>query len=219
MRIIFLSPPAAGKGTQAKIIQERTNIPLIVMGDILREAIQRKDEVGIQAEKYVKQGELVPDHLVIKIIMMRLEQDDCKRSGFLLDGFPRTLDQAKALDEAMTKNAVMLDYVVYYAIDDQIAIKRVCGRRICKNCGAIYHLMNKPPLKPNKCDLCNGDLFQRSDDTAEVMTTRLSAYHQKTAVLLDYYRKKNLVVEINANRSIEEILNETLSKLKLSIKK
>lgn len=215
MRTIFLGPPAAGKGTQAKLIQERTNTPLIVMGDILRDAIQKKTEIGIEAEKYVKQGQLVPDALVIKIILGRIEAPDCKQNGFLLDGFPRTLEQAKALDQVLKDRHLKLDYVVYYKIDDTTAIQRISGRRTCEKCGSVYHIKNNPPAKENICDTCGGKLFQRSDDSAEIMKTRLSAYHEKTAPLLDYYHKNKIVMEIDANRPMEGIFQDTLKKLKI----
>ncbi len=215
MRILFLGPPAAGKGTQAKLIQEKTGLPLLVMGDILREAIQKQDESGKELEKYVKLGSLVPDPLVIQIIIHRLEQKEKQSPGFLLDGFPRTIDQALALEKAMQSKKWKLDYVIYYKIDDEVAIERIAGRRVCKKCNNIYHVKYNPPKQENICDICSGELFQRSDDKEDVMKTRLLAYYEKTTPLLSYYKEKGILVEISANRAIEEIFSDTLKYLKV----
>ncbi len=215
MRIIFLGPPAAGKGTQSQMLQSRTSIPLIVMGDILRAAIQRQDETGKAVEKFVKSGALVPDDLILKIIMARFTESDCKNKGFLLDGFPRTIAQAEALDFAMKQANAKIDRVLYYKIDDNVAIERICGRRVCRKCDAVYHIEHNPSKVPNICDICNGELFQRDDDKPEVMKTRLEAFHKKTAPLVEYYQKKNLLSYIDASRNIDEILQESLAVLKL----
>lgn len=215
MRIIFLGPPAAGKGTQSQMLQSRTSIPLIVMGDILRAAIQRQDETGKAVEKFVKSGALVPDDLILKIIMARFTEPDCKNKGFFLDGFPRTIAQAEALDQAMKQANAKIDRVLYYKIDDNVAIERICGRRVCRKCDAVYHIENNPSKVPNICDTCGGELFQRDDDKPEVMKTRLEAFHKKTAPLVEYYQKKNLLSYIDASRNIDEILQESLAVLKL----
>lgn len=218
MRIIFLGPPAAGKGTQAKIIQEHTGIPLVVMGDILRSAIQKQDETGKAVEQYVKTGALVPDEMIIKIIMRRLSETDCQQKGFLLDGFPRTIAQAEALEKAMTQIKSHIDYVLYYQIDDSVAIDRICGRRVCRKCNAIYHQTNHPSQKPDICDVCGGSLWQRDDDKPEVMKIRLQDFHQKTAPLVEYYQKKKILVYISANRPIEQICQQTAQQLNLKLK-
>ncbi len=215
MRIIFLGPPAAGKGTQAKMIQDRTGIPLIVMGDILRAAIQKQDEIGKAAETYVKTGALVPDDMIIKIIMRRLTEPDCQQKGFLFDGFPRTIAQAEALDHEMSAQGTKLDAVLYYKIPDEVAIARISGRRTCRKCDAVYHIVNKPSKVPNHCDLCQGELYQRDDDKTEVMQNRLIAYHKKTAALVEYYQQKGILGYIDASQSIEGILQETLRTLNL----
>lgn len=239
MRIILMGAPGAGKGTQAQKIFEKFKTPLVVMGDMFRNAIAKKTSVGVKAEEYVKQGKLVPDTLVIEIIMARLKESDCKK-GFLLDGFPRTFEQAKALDKEMNanKNKIdkVLDYlgcssfvryywgaskskidkVLYYAVADQIVIERICGRRTCKKCNAIYHLQYSPSKKEGICDKCEGELFHRADDTLEVIQERLKVYHTQTAPVLDYYRQKNILEEIDANRGVEEIFQDTLRCLKLN---
>lgn len=215
MRIILLGAPGAGKGTQAQQIYQKAKLPLIVMGDIFREAIARKTEVGVKVEQYVKQGKLVPDDLVIEVIMARLKQDDC-RNGFLLDGFPRTTEQADALDKAMKKDKATIDHVLYYAVPDEIVVERICGRRTCKKCNAIYHLKYSPPAVENVCDKCRGELFHRADDTPEVIEERLRAYHSATSPLLQYYRKQNILKEIDADRPVDKILEDTVRILKLA---
>lgn len=215
MRIIFLGPPAAGKGTQAQMIQSRAGIPLIVMGDILRAAIQRQDKTGQAVESYVKSGALVPDDLILSIIMERFTQPDCQNKGFLLDGFPRTIAQATALEKAMEKNNTHIDRVLYYKIDDAVAIERICGRRVCRKCDAVYHIQNNPSKIANICDLCGGELWQRDDDKAEVMKIRLDAFHKKTAPLVEYYQKKGILAYIDATRSIDQIFQESLTVLQL----
>jgi len=219
MRIIFLGPPAAGKGTQAKVIQERTGIPLVVMGDILRAAIQKQDETGKAVEQYVKSGALVPDEMILKIIMLRLNEPDCKTKGFLLDGFPRTITQAEALEKAMAQIQSHIDYVLYYQIGDHVAIDRICGRRVCHKCDAVYHIQNHPSKKPDICDVCGGSLWQRDDDKPEVMKIRLEAFHKKTAPLVEYYQKMKILHFINAERPIEQIYEETARQLNLTPQK
>lgn len=215
MRIILLGAPGAGKGTQAQQIYEKAHLPLVVMGDIFRDAITRKTDVGIQVEQYVKQGKLVPDDLVIKVIMGRLREADCK-IGFLLDGFPRTTEQGKALDRELKDNKAAIDHVVYYSVPDEVVVERICGRRTCKDCKAIYHKKYSPPRKENLCDKCGGELFQRADDTPAVIQERLKTYHAATAPLLDYYREQKLLREIDANRAVELIFQDTLQLLKLA---
>ena len=216
MRIVLLGPPGAGKGTQATRLQQKTSLPLITMGDIFREAIQRQDEIGREAEKYVNEGKLVPDQLVYKAVGARLQQEDC-RSGCILDGFPRNKEQAETLGSQLEKDDTKIDYALYYLVPDEVVIGRLCKRRICKksDCKAIYHLENKPPKKENVCDSCGEELYQRPDDNPEVIKERLLAYHKQTAPLLEYYRNKGVLVEIDANRLEEEIFQETLGKLSL----
>lgn len=215
MRAILLGLPGAGKGTQAQKLQSKLGVPLIVMGDILRAAIEQKTAVGVEAEKYVSQGKLVPDQIVIEIVKQRLRQKDASQ-GFLLDGFPRTSDQAKALDQEMAAQKCKIDHVIYYGISDAVALQRICGRRICKKCNAIYHVDNHPPKKADVCDNCGNKLTQRKDDTPEVIRQRLQDYHRETAPLLNYYRQSKLLVEVPAESSMDEILRNTLHKLKIA---
>jgi adenylate kinase len=215
MRVILLGLPGAGKGTQAQKLQAKLGVPLIVMGDILRSAIEQKTPVGIEAEKYVSQGKLAPDSVVIEIVKQRLKQKDTGK-GFLLDGFPRTSEQAKSLEQELVAQKRNITYVIYYGISDAVALQRICGRRICKKCGAIYHIDNHPPKTMDICDACGNKLTQRKDDTPEVIRQRLQDYHRETAPLLQYYGQRKLLLEIPAERSMEEILQDTLHKLKIA---
>lgn len=215
MRIILMGAPGAGKGTQAQRIYERAKTPLIVMGDIFRAAIAAKTGLGLQVEQYVKQGKLVPDPLVIQVIMERLQKDDCK-GGYLLDGFPRTTEQAKALDQELRNKHGAIDHVLYYDVPDEVVMERISGRRTCKKCNAIYHIKYNPSASEDLCDKCGGELFQRPDDTLKVIQKRLDAYHTATAPLLEYYGAQNLLRKVDANRPVEAILQDSLSILGLA---
>ena len=215
MIILFLGTPAAGKGTQSKMLQELLGLPLIVTGDLLRAAISKRDELGLQAQQWLEQGKLVPDSLVIQIIMKKLQEPICKEKGFMLDGFPRTLEQAITFDKFLKEQNYKLDYVLYYNLPEQAAIDRIAGRRICSQCGTVFHLKNMPPAQENICDHCHGSLIQRRDDTEEVMKERWQAYHEKTFPLVQYYSQQGILLEINADRSIQDIFTDTVQKMHL----
>ncbi|MCD6510010.1 MAG: adenylate kinase [Thermoprotei archaeon] len=200
MNIVLLGPPGVGKGTYAGRLSERYGIPHISTGDILREEIKRDSELGRKVKKYVERGELVPDSIIIEVIKERLAADDC-RKGFILDGFPRTLNQARALD-----NIVRVDVVFNFVAPKEVIIERLSGRRICRKCGAIYHIRYKPPKKPGVCDICGGELYQREDDKPEVIERRLEVYKEQTAPLIDYYSKKGLLVDIDASKEVNEVI-------------
>jgi adenylate kinase len=215
-RFVLLGIPGVGKGTQAQKLYTKTQIPLIVMGDILRDTIASKSPLGRQAEQYMNQGSLVPDALVIQIVLSRIRQNDCIQSGFLLDGFPRNCEQAEALDKEMVSQKKKVDCALYYAVSDEAAMERMLGRLICKKCKAIYHLKNNPPKQAGICDICSEKLSQRRDDTPEVIRKRLDVYRQETLPLIEYYRKKKSLLEIQSDRSMEEIFQDTLAKLKIA---
>jgi len=200
MNIVLLGPPGVGKGTYAGRLSERYGIPHISTGDILREEIKRDSELGRKVKKYVERGELVPDSIIIEVIKERLAADDC-RKGFILDGFPRTLNQARALD-----NIVRVDVVFNFVAPKEVIIERLSGRRICRKCGAIYHIRYKPPKKPGVCDICGGELYQREDDKPEVIERRLEVYKEQTAPLIDYYSRKGLLVDIDASKEVDEVI-------------
>ena len=207
MKIVFMGPPGAGKGTQAEKIIETYQIPHISTGDMFRKAIKDQTELGMEAKRYMDQGALVPDHVTIGIVKDRLSESDCK-SGFLLDGFPRTVDQAKALDEILTSLDSKIDYVINIDVDLDILKERLTGRRICRSCGATYHKIFNPSAVEGVCDKCGGELYQRKDDNEETVGNRLDVYVNQTKPLLDYYSLAGNLVNINGQQSIDLVFEE-----------
>ena len=199
MNIVILGPPGVGKGTYAGFLSKKYGIPKISVGDLFRNAIKNRTELGKRIKNYVSSGELVPDETVIELVKNRLEEDDCK-DGFLLDGYPRTVPQA----EAMMKFK-KIDVALNFVAPDEVIMERIGGRRTCSKCGAIYHLKNVPPTIEGVCDRCSGRLIQRSDEKPEVIKNRLVVYREKTKPVADYLRKEGLLVDIDAHYDIEEI--------------
>lgn len=206
--LILLGPPGAGKGTQAKLLTEKYNIPQISTGDILRAAVKQMTPAGIRAKKFMESGTLVPDDLVIDIIKDRLADDDTV-NGFILDGFPRTVAQADALTKMLLANGKTIDHVISITVDNDELIKRVIGRLTCKGCGRGYHLDFDPPAIAGVCTACSAELYQRDDDKEETLRTRLAAYDSQTAPLIDYYHKLALLRPVQGLGSIQDI-NSTL---------
>jgi len=202
-----MGPPGAGKGTQASRIAEYCNVPHISTGDIFRAAIKAGTELGMKLKGYLDAGQLVPDAVTIEVIKERLKEPDCTR-GFLLDGFPRTIPQAEALDRLLAELGVRLSAVLNIAVSPEALLQRLTGRRICRKCGAPYHVVFNPPAVPGVCDRCGGELYQRSDDTEETVKERLEVYAKQTAPLLEYYRKQGLLKEINGELDIEDVWKE-----------
>lgn len=214
MRLILLGPPGAGKGTQAKFIVDNFSVPQLSTGDMLREAVASGSEVGKRAKAVMESGKLVSDEIVIGIVSDRVEQDDCKK-GFILDGFPRTLEQADALGEMLEDKGIALDTVVELVVDDDALVERVAGRYTCANCGEGYHDTFKKPEKDGVCDRCGSEEFKRrADDNAETMRTRLQAYYKETAPLVGYYYAKNMLTRIDGMGDIGEISGEIDKALK-----
>ena len=207
MKLIIMGPPGAGKGTQAALIKEEFKLTHISTGDMFRAAIKNSTPLGIEAKKYIDQGNLVPDSVTIGLVKERLQEDDCKE-GFMLDGFPRTIAQAEALDEILKELNIKLDAVLNIAVDSEVLVDRIVGRRVCKQCGAGYHVTNLKPKKEVICDVCGSELTQRKDDTKETVVTRLEVYTNQTKPLLDYYQKQNLVKEVNGLGEIDVIFGE-----------
>ncbi len=203
MNIILLGPPGAGKGTQAKKISEHFSLPHISTGDILRENISNNTSLGLKAKSYMSRGELVPDELLITIIKDRLSRKDCSE-GFMLDGYPRTIPQADALQMILTESGKKLDAVLNISVGDEELVKRLSGRRMCK-CGASYHVSFNPPKKDGVCDVCKGKLYQRDDDKAEAVRNRLDVYKRQTQPLIDYYNKKGILRTIDGEKDIPKI--------------
>ena len=202
MNIILLGPPGCGKGTQAKSIMEKYEIPQISTGDILRAAVREKTPLGIKAKGVMDKGDLVPDGLVLQIVEERLKEADCNK-GFILDGFPRTVGQAEALD----KSGVPIDGAINIEVPDDEIMKRLAGRRTCRNCSAMYHIVFDPPKKEGVCDRCQGELYQRDDDKEETIKNRLDVYKEQTEPLIQWYSSKNKLHTIKGTGTIEEIFS------------
>ncbi|MCI5622892.1 MULTISPECIES: adenylate kinase [Anaerostipes] len=210
MKIIMLGAPGAGKGTQAKQIAEAYKIPHISTGDIFRANIKEGTELGKKAQEYMDQGLLVPDELVCDLVVDRIHKDDCAE-GFILDGFPRTIPQADALDGALAKEGAKIDYAIDIEVPDENIIKRMSGRRSCKECGAIFHLVYNPPKKENCCDTCGGELVLRDDDKEETVKKRLDVYHEQTAPLIKHYKEAGSLFEIDGTQDIKVVFDEIKS--------
>ncbi|MDI6828210.1 MAG: adenylate kinase, partial [Armatimonadota bacterium] len=192
MRLVLLGPPGAGKGTQALLISEKYGIPHISTGDILREAVKQGTPLGQKAKDYMNKGELVPDEIVIGIVVERIQQPDCN-NGFMLDGFPRTVVQAEALDEELRKRKQELDAVLSFEVDEDEIVRRISGRRICEKCGALYNINTEPTTKKEVCDQCGGQLITRPDDEPEAVRRRLQVYKSQTEPLINYYKQKSIL--------------------------
>ena len=207
MRAVLLGPPGAGKGTQAVKLVEKYGVPQISTGDIFRANIKQGTELGKKAQEYMNKGELVPDSLVVDLVKDRLLQDDCK-NGYLLDGFPRTIYQAEELDKFLKEQGQKLDAVINFQVGHDTLIKRLTGRRICKNCGAGYHIVGMPPKVEGICDKCGGELEQRKDDTVETAENRIVVYNESTAPLIDYYEKSGDLKNFNAEQDHTVVFKE-----------
>lgn len=207
LRTVLLGPPGAGKGTQATRIVEKYNVPHISTGDIFRENIKNGTELGKKAQEYMNKGELVPDDLVIEIATTRLLADDCKE-GFLLDGFPRTVYQAEKLDEFLKAHGLELDVIIDIEVGKDELITRLTGRRVCKACGASYHVVNIPPKTEGICDSCGGELFQRADDTVETVNNRIEVYNEQTMPLVDYYKNAGKLAVVDGALSLDTVFAE-----------
>ena len=207
LNLIFLGPPGAGKGTQARMIQEKYSIPQISTGDLMRTEVSSGSSLGIRLKSFIESGGLVPDELTLDILLNRIKKEDCKK-GFLLDGFPRNVEQAKALEKALAGMNSELSGVIALEVDDSDLISRLADRRICKGCGDSYHLQFKKPKVDGKCDHCGGELYQRRDDSEEVIKNRLKVYHEQTAPLINFYSEKKKLSKINGKNKIDMIFSE-----------
>lgn len=204
MKIIMLGAPGAGKGTQAKQIADKYSIPHISTGDIFRANIKNGTELGKKAKQYMDQGALVPDELTCDLVMDRIQQDDCK-NGFVLDGFPRTIPQAEALDAALEKINEKMDYAINVDVPDENIVNRMSGRRACLNCGATYHLISIPPKVEGICDRCGSEIVLREDDKPETVQKRLKVYHEQTQPLIDYYKNQGILKSVDGTQPMDEV--------------
>ena len=204
MKIIMLGAPGAGKGTQAKMIAEKYGIPHVSTGDIFRANIKNGTELGMEAKKYMDQGQLVPDELTVKILLDRVAQDDCK-NGYVLDGFPRTIPQAEALDTALKAKGEKVDFAIDVDVPDENIVNRMSGRRACLKCGATYHIVYAAPKTENVCDTCGETLVLRDDDKPETVSKRLKVYHEQTQPLIDYYTKQGVLKTVDGTCALDEV--------------
>lgn len=210
MKVIMLGAPGAGKGTQAKQLADKYQIPHISTGDIFRANIKEGTELGKKAKSYMDAGGLVPDELVCDLVVDRIQQDDCK-NGFILDGFPRTIPQAEALTNALEKLNDKMDYAIDIEVPDQAIIDRMGGRRACLKCGATYHIINIPPKKEGICDNCGSKLVLRDDDRPETVKKRLEVYHTQTQPLIDYYKKQNILVSVDGTKPMNDVFADIVN--------
>ena len=204
MYLILLGPPGSGKGTQAERLRKELNLPHVASGDLFRDHLKRESELGKLARSYMDNGQLVPDDVTIAMVKERLSRSDC-RGGTILDGFPRTLAQAEALDSILQELGQQLTGVLFIAVPDDVLIERLSGRRICRNCQTPYHILFSPPREMQTCDLCGGELYQRDDDQPETIKERVDVYHQQTAPLIKYYLAADLLHEIDGNIEIDQV--------------
>jgi len=207
LRLILLGPPGAGKGTQAARICQKYSIPHISTGDIFRSHIKEGTEFGKKAQEYMNKGLLVPDNLVLEIAEARLMEEDCK-NGFLLDGFPRTVNQAEKLDRFLAERNLSIDMVLNIEVDKEVLMTRLIGRRVCRNCGATYHVINMPSEKEGICDVCGGELYQRSDDTSATVENRIEVHNAQTKSLVEHYEKVGKIAHIDGSTGLDNVFND-----------
>ena len=212
LRVVLLGPPGAGKGTQAKLLREKFEVCQVSTGDILRKAVADQSPLGKEASAFIKRGDLVPDSVIVKLVAERLKEKDCA-PGFILDGFPRTIPQAQSLEEILQKMRLGLQAVLLVQVPHTVIVERLAGRRTCRNCGALYHVNFNPSTVESICDRCGGELVQRDDDREETISARLKVYDNQTAPLVDYYRERGILREIDGVGSVDDIRNRLIKAL------
>ena len=215
MHLIIMGPPGAGKGTQSRRLGEHLGVPVISTGEILRDEIKRKTSLGSQAKRHMDKGELIPDALMVGVIEERLRRADCAH-GFILDGFPRTVAQADALHKMLAQIGESLEHAVSLSVPNDELLKRLSGRRTCRDCGAMYHIIFDPPTNESLCNKCNGELYQRDDDHEDIISSRLEVYERETSPLLDYYRGHRQLVEVDGIGGRDDVLARILARVGVS---
>jgi adenylate kinase len=204
LRVVFFGPPGAGKGTQARLLEQKFGACQVSTGEILRKAVREENPLGKQASDYLDRGDLVPDEVMVKLVAERLHEPDCQ-GGFILDGFPRTITQADRLEQMLNGSGLGLKSALCLQASNDVIIKRLSGRRTCKKCGNLHHMVFNPPARPGKCDRCGGELYQREDDHEDMIAARLRVYEKQTAPLKEYYRKRGLLKEIDGVGKVEDV--------------
>lgn len=217
MKFVLLGGPGAGKGTQAKMLKGKYDLPHISTGDIFRANIKRNTELGKEAKKYIDKGLLVPDKLVVDLVINRIAEEDCK-NGYIFDGFPRTIPQATAFDKELESYSDGIDLVINIEVEDENIIRRMSGRRACLKCGATYHLEHIPPKKEGICDVCGSNIVLRDDDKPETVRNRLAVYHEQTQPLIDYYNNKGNLISVDGSRPVEDIHKEITDYIERGVK-
>jgi adenylate kinase len=212
MNIVMLGPPGAGKGTQAALLSERLGTPHVASGDLFREALREETELGLTAKSYMERGELVPDEVTIAMVRERLGRPDCD-DGVILDGFPRTIEQAKALEGILAEQEKRLDVALFIDAEEEELVRRLSSRWTCRNCQAVYNVISNPPAEEGKCDVCGGELYQRADDRPETVRNRIVVYRDQTSPLVEYYRDEGLLVTVKSEGGIESVQEKILEAL------
>jgi adenylate kinase len=214
MNIVMLGPPGAGKGTQAALLAERLDIPHVATGDLFRGALKEETELGLTAKAYMERGELVPDEVTIGMVRERLQEPDCD-GGLILDGFPRTVEQAKALEGLLAEQDRMIDAVLFIDAEEDELVRRLSSRWTCRNCQAVYNVISNPPRERGKCDICGGELYQRPDDVPQTVRNRIVVYRDQTSPLIDYYQDEGLLITIKSEGGIERVQEKILEALQV----
>jgi len=215
VNLVMLGPPGAGKGTQAALLAERLGTPHVASGDLFREALKKETELGLTAKSYMERGELVPDEVTIAMVRERLQRPDCD-SGVILDGFPRTIEQAEALQGLLAEQNKKIDAALFIDAAEDELVRRLSSRWTCRNCQAVYNIISNPPHEEGWCDVCGGELYQRADDVPETVRNRIRVYRQQTSPLIDYYRDQELLVTIKSEGGIERVQRKVLEALQLA---
>ena len=214
MRVVLLGPPGAGKGSLAGLLKEEYSLAHVSTGDMLREEIKKGTPLGVEIKALITKGALVSDELVTKLVEQRIQDDPALKNGFMLDGFPRTVKQAQDLDVILKKANAPLDYALNMEADSNLLLKRLTGRRVCRKCGALFHMTNKPPLKPGVCDACGGELYQRTDDNEETIKARMQVYQTSTQPIIDYYAKQHKLKKLDGNLETNDLAQALAALLK-----
>ena len=213
MNILLIGAPSAGKGSVGGVLVDELNMVLVSTGALFREEMSKESELGKEAETYIKKGMLVPNELTFRLLINRIEQEDCQKNGFILDGFPRSMEQAKFLDKYLEESNQTIDRVIYIEVEEKTIYERVSGRRLCRDCGAVYNINSKPSAKGNRCEKCNGELYQRKDEAPEIVATRIESFKKDTFPIIEFYENKGLVYKVDGNQNLDNTLEQVFKVL------